>query len=143
VPDRCPALGRPRPEQMVVPEVAVVVQPEVADLPENPPVVEADVDRVADREDEEEQEEGQRHRDEGVADQGLAQLGAARRIEPSRPDLPPPCSYRRSFTPAERPAPRGLFRARGESGRVELLSVLERGTRRGLDVCQRSADRLL
>src|SRR5207245_4850275 len=116
---------------MVVPEVAVVLQPEIADLAENAPVVEADVDRVTDREDEEEQEEGQRHRDEGVADQGLAQLRAARRIEPSRPVSPTLCRYRHSFTPSKRPAPRGPSRGRGESGHVERLSVLERGTRRG------------
>src|SRR5262249_55562274 len=55
-------------------DVAVVVQRRAGPwrLPENPPVVEADVDRVDERPDEEQAEDGHRHRDEAVAPESLA-----------------------------------------------------------------------
>ena len=64
----------------IVEDRVVVERPRVTGLlPEDSPVEEADVDRVAERVDEEEPEDGDRHRHEGVAPAGFTQAGAEHR----------------------------------------------------------------
>src|SRR5262249_6345371 len=83
----------------------VVAPADEVDLPEDAPVVAADVDRVTDREDEEEDEHPHGHEDEGVADERLADPFGS----PS--PAPHPFSCRCGRHPPERPR-----HLRGERG---------------------------
>ena len=100
-------------EGRVVEEVAVVLQPDALDLPEDSPLEEADVDRVPERVDEEDSEDRQREEDEGVAPAGLTNARSEERAASrGRSRLACGCSSRKAVPfRADRPHGRGVERA--------------------------------